>query len=55
MIGSVGLHNRRPDEKLERFKQREIGYIPEAVEGLLHIGFLKMDLDIIWCGHFKEN
>ena len=66
VIGSVGLHNRRPDEKLERFKQREIGYvlnprywgngyIPEAVEGLLHIGFLKMDLDIIWCGHFKEN
>ncbi len=66
VIGSVGLHNRRPDENLSNLNQREIGYvlnplywgngyIPEAVEGLLEIGFIKMKLDLIWCGHFEEN
>ena len=65
VIGSIGLHDRRPDEKITS-NQREIGYvlnpaywgngyIPEAVDGLLSLGFNDLSLDLIWCGHFEEN
>ena len=66
VIGGVGLHHRTPDQMRPYLKQREIGYvlnpdywgngyIPEAVTGLLEIGFRLMKLDLIWCGHFEDN
>lgn len=66
VIGSCGLHDRKPDEKLKELKQKEIGYVlnpkywgneymPEAVCGLLDYGFNKLKLDLIWCGHFDFN
>lgn len=65
VIGSIGLHNRQPDENIS-VNQREIGYVlnpaywgqgymPEAVRGLLALGFREYGLDLIWCGHFAEN
>ncbi|MCU9595887.1 GNAT family N-acetyltransferase [Caldibacillus thermolactis] len=66
VIGSVGLHDRQPDKSLVDLKQKEIGYvlnpdywgrgmIPEAVNRVIQYGFEKLDLDIIWCGHFDFN
>ncbi|MBU9712315.1 GNAT family N-acetyltransferase [Evansella tamaricis] len=66
VIGSIGLHDRKPDESLAELKQREIGYvlnpnywgmgiIPEAVKCLIKYSFTKLDLDLIWCGHFNFN
>jgi len=66
VIGSIGLHNRKPDEKLYSLLQKEIGYvlnpkywgngyIPEAVNCLLDYAFNKFNLDLIWCGHFDFN
>ncbi|MGG7212469.1 GNAT family N-acetyltransferase [Clostridium nigeriense] len=66
VIGGIGLHNRKPDVSLDHLEQREIGYvlnpkywgneyIPEAVKGLINYGFNKMNLDLIWCGHFDFN
>lgn len=66
VIGGIGLHNRKPDVSLEDLEQREIGYVlnpkywgnayvPEAVRALLKYGFEKMNLDLIWCGHYDFN
>jgi len=66
VIGSIGLHDRKPDSSLADLNQREIGYglnpqywgkeyIPEAVNGMLQYGFQKLDLDLIWCGHCDFN
>lgn len=66
VIGSIGLHDRKPDESLLDLKQREIGYalnpkywgkglIPEAVNRVIQYGFEKLNLDVIWCGHFDTN
>ena len=66
VIGGIGLHNRKPDEKLCNLEQREIGYVlsptywgngyvPEAVNYLLDYAFNELDLDLIWCGHFDFN
>jgi len=66
VIGGIGLHNKIPDESLKDLNQREIGYvlnpkywgngyIPEAVNGLLKMGFEELQLDLIWCGHFEDN
>lgn len=66
VIGGIGLHNIKPDEKLCNLEQREIGYVlsptywgngyvPEAVNYLLDYAFNKLDLDLIWCGHFDFN
>lgn len=66
VIGSIGFHNRKPDEKLHDLEQREIGYVlnpkywgngyvPEAVNCLVNYGFNELNLDLIWCGHYDFN
>lgn len=66
VVGSIGLHKRKPNESLSYLNQREIGYvlnpqywgreiIPEAVNCLTKFGFEELDLDLIWCGYFDEN
>ena len=66
VIGSIGLHNRKPDDSLSNLNQKEIGYvlnpkywgngfIPEAVNCLIKYGFNELNLDLIWCGHYDFN
>ncbi|WP_027631900.1 GNAT family N-acetyltransferase [Clostridium hydrogeniformans] len=66
VIGSIGLHNRKPDDKLAHLNQLEIGYVlnpkywgkglvPEAVNFLIKYGFTKLNLDLIWCAHYDFN
>ena len=66
VIGSIGLHDRKPDSKLAELRQKEIGYvlnpeywgrgiIPEAVTCLISYGFNELNLDLIWCGHYDFN
>lgn len=66
VVGGIGLHNTKPDDKSIHLKQREIGYVlnpkywgkgivPEAVNSLIDYGFNELKLDIIWCGHFSFN
>ena len=66
IIGSIGIHERCPDDKLSELNQREIGYvlnpkywgngyIPEAVKYVIQYCFEEMKLDVIWCGHFDFN
>lgn len=66
VIGGIGLHRRKPDINLANLEQREIGYVlnpkywgngyvPEAVKCLINYGFDKLNLDLIWCGHFDFN
>ena len=66
VIGSIGLHDRKPDITLANLKQKEIGYvlnpkywgngfIPEAMECLIMYAFNELNLDLIWCGHYDFN
>lgn len=66
VVGSIGLHDTRPDKTLDNLKQREIGYVlnpkywgqeivPEAVNELVRYSFEELDLDLVWCGHFDFN
>ncbi len=66
VIGSIGIHQREPDENIKDKKQLEIGfvlnpqywgngYVPEAVERVKIFCFKDLDLDILWCGHFDLN
>lgn len=66
VIGSIGVHNRCPDESLKHLKQREIGYVlnpdywgqgymPEAVAVVKNYCMTTLNLDILWCGHFVDN
>jgi len=66
VIGSIGLHDRKPEYSLAELNQKEIGYVlnpkywgigivPEAVNCLIKYAFDKLDLDLIWCGHFDFN
>ena len=66
VIGSIGLHDRKPYITLANLKQKEIGYvlnpkywgngfIPEAVECLIMYAFNELNLDLIWCGHYDFN
>jgi len=66
VIGSLGVHERYPDESLKDLKQREIGYVlnpkywgrgimPEAVKHVIKHCFEELNLDLIWCGYFSFN
>lgn len=66
VIGGIGLHERKPDDRLSHLKQREIGYVlspkywgqgivPEAVNRLIRYSFEELDLDLIWCAHYDFN
>lgn len=66
VIGGIGLHERKPDDRLAHLKQREIGYVlnpkywgqeivPEAVNELIRYSFEELDLDLVWCGHYDYN
>lgn len=66
VIGSIGMHNKKPNEELAHLNQRLLGYvlnpaywgqgiIPEAVKCVLEDGFNKQNLDLVWCGHFDFN
>ena len=66
VIGSLGVHDRKPDEALADLQQREIGYVlnpnywgsgimPEAVKCVIKHGFEALDLELIWCCHYDFN
>ena len=66
VIGSIGLHDNKPDIDLQDLEQREIGYVlnpkywgngymPEAVNAIIDYGFNKINLELIWCGHYDFN
>lgn len=66
LIGSIGIHDMIPVPKNRNRIEREIGfvlnpsywgngYMREAVEKVLELGFTQMKLDTIWCGHFIDN
>ncbi|WDH75732.1 GNAT family N-acetyltransferase [Exiguobacterium marinum] len=66
VIGSIGLHDRRPDPSIQHDAQREIGYVlspdhwgnsyvPEAVQAMIRFGFEELKLERIWCGYFSFN
>lgn len=66
VIGSIGLHDRRPDPLIQDDSQREIGYVlspehwgqgfvPEATNEMIRHGFEDLHLKRIWCGHFDFN
>ncbi len=66
LIGSIGLHKRRPVDDFEEDDQREIGYAiskdywgmgitVEAVKRLLTYAFDDLDVDIVWCCCYDFN
>lgn len=66
VIGSLGVHDKTMDSNCIADVQREIGYvlsksywgmgiIPEAVREVIKYAFEEMNVDVLWCGHFKEN
>jgi len=66
VIGSLGLHDRKPDKASVNLKHKEIGYVlnpkywgqgivPEAVKRVIKHGFEELNLDLIWCGYFSFN
>ncbi len=66
VIGSIGIHERYPDEKMKELKQREIGFVlnpefwgqgimPEVVERVLKHCFEDLMLERVWVGHFDDN
>ncbi len=66
VIGGIGIHFRTPDENKVLLNQREVGYvlnpnywgngyIPEAVNAIKDLTFNKLDIDLLWCGHYDFN
>lgn len=66
VIGSIGIHNRKPDDTITIEDQREIGFVlnptywgrgimPEAVERVKKYCFEELNLQILWAGHFIGN
>lgn len=65
VIGGIGLHKISAKGSLF-LREKNIGYVlnprywgcgiaPEAVDKILEYGFLNLDIDIFWCGHFDFN
>lgn len=66
VIGSIGIHESYPDEKLKDLKQKELGFVlhpnywgqglvPEGVKYVIDYLFNEFKLDLIWCGHSDFN
>lgn len=66
VIGSIGLHDRKPEEAPEKLKQREVGFVinpsywgkgyaKEAAMAVIRHGFEDLGLDMIWCAHYEHN
>ena len=68
VIGSVGIEEYRSESfpEFSHLRCREIGYIlakpywgqglmPEAVKEVIHYLFEKVNLDVIFCGHYDWN
>ncbi|MCL1989497.1 MAG: GNAT family N-acetyltransferase [Defluviitaleaceae bacterium] len=66
VIGSLGVHDRKPDQAPENLIQKEIGYVlnphywgqglmTEAVKCVIKHGFEALALDLIWCGYYHFN
>lgn len=66
VIGSIGFHNRKIDEKYKKYKQREIAvvinpkywgneYAGEAINLLINYGFEVLKIDFVWMCHHLEN
>lgn len=66
VIGGIGLNDRKPNSSVANLKQMELGYdlnptywgkglVPEAVNRLVQYGFKELGLELIWCGHYREN
>lgn len=66
VIGSIGIHEKKPDDSDPSSGQREIGYVlnpaywgngymPEAVEEVKAFCFHDLGIKKLWCGHFLDN
>ncbi len=66
VIGSIGIHDAKPDESLSHLKQKEIGFVlnpaywgkglvPEATRRIMKFLFEDQGLDLVWVGHFDFN
>lgn len=66
VIGSIGIHDRSPDESLTDIKQRELGFVlsedywgmgimPEAVKRCIDFAFDEIGAEMLWCGHYEDN
>lgn len=58
-IGTKGIHVRSADEgEIGYWMGKPFwgnGYVPEAVEQILHHGFMDLGLQKIWCGYYDGN
>ncbi len=66
VIGSFGMHTRRPVEALAGKKQVEFGFVlhpdywgqgrmPEIVDAALAVAFVELEMEIVWSAHFDFN
>jgi RimJ/RimL family protein N-acetyltransferase len=66
VIGSLGIHESKPDVDNQKGNQKEIGYVlhpdywgqgivTEVVEEAIKYCINDIKVDIIWCGHYDFN